>query len=617
MSILQTIDTHPVSQILGWTLIHFIWQAALIALVLGWVLAALRNRSANARYVACCGAMALMMLVPTVTFIMIKQSPTRSIGLAASELFPLRLDASTFWDRLSPLLPWLCLFWLIGTCLFQGRLILQWLNVQQLKRHGTRLAPRAVRRMTRELCRRLNLGQSVRILQSTMARAPMVMGWLSPVILIPGCVLSGLSPKELRTVIAHELAHIRRHDYLVNLVQAVFESLLFYHPAVWWISNRIRVEREYCCDDVALRMCRDALCYARALSTLDALCDAELQTAVASSGGSLMNRIFRIVGVPSKSPYRLGGWLAPVVIVMAMAAAFSAMSFLPAAGLDEAGYSSGSAFTPDEGDGTAKMDKLDEEKAAFKKKVETMVQKMKEEGKSEEEINKFLKEAQAKFESKGGKKDEYMPSDKEIAFKKEVSAKIKKMKEAGKSEKEIQQFIKDSEAKFMAKMKGAKGAPVVANPIAEFKMKKADLVKMMKSEGKSEAEITLAVNKLKSAAIAALAKPPKKVIKSAYATKEQELAFKKKVKSVVAKMEAEGKSKEEISKTVQKMDAEFMAAHAKPMKKVQGIEVEKKKKMEAMIRKMKEAGKSDEEIKAYLKEMQQKDKVIVDAAKKK
>ena len=128
-------------------------------------------------------------------------------------------------------------------------------------------------------------------------------------------------------ILAHELAHIRRHDYLVNMIQSVVESLLFFHPAVWWISNRIRLEREYSCDDVAVGACRDVLSYARALSSLDALRDEDRQTAVAYTGGSLMKRISRLVTVPPQPGYRLGSWLAPLMITILLAGAVSATTF--------------------------------------------------------------------------------------------------------------------------------------------------------------------------------------------------------------------------------------------------------------------------------------------------
>ena len=95
-----------------------------------------------------------------------------------------------------------------------------------------------------------------------MVEVPTVIGWLRPVVLMPASALSGMGPQQLEAILAHELAHIRRHDYLVNLLQTVVETLLFYHPAVWWLSGRIRVERENCCDDLAVSLCGDPYAYA-------------------------------------------------------------------------------------------------------------------------------------------------------------------------------------------------------------------------------------------------------------------------------------------------------------------------------------------------------------------
>ena len=102
-------------------------------------------------------------------------------------------------------------------------------------------------------------------------QVPSVVGWLRPVILLPASALTGLSPAHLDAIIAHELAHVRRHDFAVNLLQTAAEILLFYHPACWWISRRIRAEREHCCDDIAVSLCGDRLLYATALADLEAL----------------------------------------------------------------------------------------------------------------------------------------------------------------------------------------------------------------------------------------------------------------------------------------------------------------------------------------------------------
>jgi hypothetical protein len=126
--------------------------------------------------------------------------------------------------------------------------------------------------------------------------SPSVIGWLRPVILAPVGVLIGLAPEQVEALLAHELAHVRRHDYLVNVLQGFAESLLFYHPAVWWISNQIRAEREHCCDDLAVAASGDVLVYARALAELESMRPAHFKAAALSANdGSLLRRIQRLV----------------------------------------------------------------------------------------------------------------------------------------------------------------------------------------------------------------------------------------------------------------------------------------------------------------------------------
>ena len=123
-------------------------------------------------------------------------------------------------------------------------------------------------------------------------------------VLIPTSALTGLTVTQLEAVIAHELAHVRRHDYLVNGLQSLAETLLFYHPAVWWISARVRQEREHCCDDVAIAVCGDPVTYGRALASLEQLRQGEGLLAVAASDGSLTERIRRLLGAPVQRPRR-------------------------------------------------------------------------------------------------------------------------------------------------------------------------------------------------------------------------------------------------------------------------------------------------------------------------
>jgi hypothetical protein len=139
--------------------------------------------------------------------------------------------------------------------------------------------------------------RAVRVLISSAAESPSVTGWIRPVILLPASTLLGLTPEQLEAVLAHEIAHIRRHDYLVNLLQTLVETLLFYHPAVRWASSRIRRERELCCDDAAVREYGDAIDYARALAKLERIRITPAvapEMALGSNGGLLPYRLRRL-----------------------------------------------------------------------------------------------------------------------------------------------------------------------------------------------------------------------------------------------------------------------------------------------------------------------------------
>ena len=145
--------------------------------------------------------------------------------------------------------------------------------------------------------------------ESLLVEVPTVIGWLRPMILLPASALVGLSPQQLESLLVHELAHIRRHNYLVNLVQTTVETLLFYHPAVWWVSQQVREEREDCCDDLAVAVCGDVLVYARALAELEQLRAVGPHLAVAANGGHLLRRIQRLIGSPAPISRGLTSWI--------------------------------------------------------------------------------------------------------------------------------------------------------------------------------------------------------------------------------------------------------------------------------------------------------------------
>jgi hypothetical protein len=152
----------------------------------------------------------------------------------------------------------------------------------------------------------MHVSRSVRLLATDRVDSPSVVGWLRPVVLAPVGVLCGLAPEQVEALLAHELAHVRRNDYLVNVLQGIAESLLFYQPAVWWISNQIRAEREHCCDDLAVAASGGVLVYARALAELESMRPARFKAALSANDGSLLRRIRRLTN--PVAAHRPAGW---------------------------------------------------------------------------------------------------------------------------------------------------------------------------------------------------------------------------------------------------------------------------------------------------------------------
>jgi GWxTD domain-containing protein len=199
-------------------------------------------------------------------------------------------------EALDRSLPWALAVWFIGVIALLGRLNLGLFIARRMKSDGTQPVSSELQLMFQQLSARLGISRPTRLLNSALVQAPTVVGWLRPVVLIPlGCFL-GLSTIQVEAILAHELAHIRRHDYLVSVVQSVVEALLFYHPAVWWVSRQLRTEREHCCDDLAVRVGGNSLAYARALSSLEEYRSSPSITALSANGGVLSMRIRRTLG---------------------------------------------------------------------------------------------------------------------------------------------------------------------------------------------------------------------------------------------------------------------------------------------------------------------------------
>lgn len=317
-------------RVLGWTLVHFVWQGAGVAALLTVMLAALRRSRPGIRYAVACGFLAIAISVPIATFAFLapRTGPSSRISYSLDRPadWGARAASSSRGDAPTPrqgsagptieaYLPHLVAVWVIGVLVLSVRMLGGLWLLRRLTARFNR--PASVALLTRfgHLSQRLGLRRSVRLRESLAARVPLVIGWLRPVILLPTSAVSGLSIAQLEMILAHELAHVRRHDYLVNLLQHLVETLLFYHPAVWWISAKVREERENCCDDLAVRACGGSRAsYAKALVQLD---DLNLyRLAPAATSGSLLRRVQRLAGRAPMRPPGPGQWLAGVALLV-------------------------------------------------------------------------------------------------------------------------------------------------------------------------------------------------------------------------------------------------------------------------------------------------------------
>ncbi len=315
----------------GWALVHSLWQGALLAAAYACFAALASRAGANVRYAVAVAALLLLLVLPLATACLSSRStrglfagepfasegtwadssrergrapregkqpaarpPEEPAAAVVSHASDLRVWAE---ERLALLLPWLVCAWLAGVLLSGARFAGAWVLVLRLRRSAAPV-PERFEELLARVSGRLHVQRAVRLCQSALVEVPTVVGHLRPIILIPAGALLGLTPQQLEAVLAHELAHVRRYDYAVNLLQTAAETLLFYHPAAWWLSRRVRAEREHACDDAAVEATGDVLLYARSLAALEHLRAARMPPAalaLAANGGSLMQRIQRLI----------------------------------------------------------------------------------------------------------------------------------------------------------------------------------------------------------------------------------------------------------------------------------------------------------------------------------
>ena len=317
---------------LGWMVIHSLWQATLIALISGVLMLFLRKKAAKTRYIVANVALACVLAASAVTFCMYfdfsndegKLTFTPAVGsgiidgqnqestlaqmLSTQPTAPSNPQPTTlisvegFKDYFNRNLPLILVFWVLGVALFMLRLLGGLSYIYYLKNRMNFPADEYWVDLIQDLSERAGLKKGVELVESAMVRTPMVVGFLKPMILFPMGVINRLSPEEVEAILAHELAHVLRNDYVFNILQSVVEALFYFHPAVWWMSAQISNERESACDDIAINLIKNKMNYARALVAIQEMAYFPMTPALAFAGqrkSQFMMRMQRILNQPN------------------------------------------------------------------------------------------------------------------------------------------------------------------------------------------------------------------------------------------------------------------------------------------------------------------------------
>jgi TonB family protein len=324
------IDVNPaLIEQLGLSLLHFLWQGALIGALYWLTLIIVRPASAQTRYTLAVGTLLALGLAPIVTFVQLGAVVTGVPAIPGVErvaMAPIVVSASN--QAAAPdLLAWTVAAWLAGVLMLSLRLILGWRYIVQLRRSARRQALSHLSPMLDRLRLGMAIGKPVVLAASDRVRSPVVVGWLKPLILFPTALVNRLDADQIEMILAHELAHIRRHDHLVNLVQTVIETLLFYHPVVALVSRRIRIERENACDDLAVHSTGKRLAYVEMLAALERLRQPGPRLALGVQDGQILGRIRRLV--ERSRPRRQMGITLPALLGLMLTAGGIGIQMMP------------------------------------------------------------------------------------------------------------------------------------------------------------------------------------------------------------------------------------------------------------------------------------------------
>ncbi|WP_263355873.1 GWxTD domain-containing protein [Acidicapsa ligni] len=301
-------------EVLGWTLIHSLWQVTAIALLYGFLNLFIARTHSGARYglalIALLSILAVAMgtlwyeyarysrehLFPGVA----AMGNTLPFSVAGGNL--LHVNAGPGYFNLAAWLPWLDGVWVAGVLCLSLRTAGGWWWLERMRRNARLEVPSGLRVAFDDMRRRMGITRVVDLRISVQVAGTLTLGIVRSVVVVPASALLSMSEEQMEAVLAHELAHIRRADYLWNLIQTMIETLFFFHPAVRWIGGRMRQERELCCDDIAVAYCGNATVYAQALLRLEEQRSHVSALAMGVNGNqsrpALLHRIARVLGEP-------------------------------------------------------------------------------------------------------------------------------------------------------------------------------------------------------------------------------------------------------------------------------------------------------------------------------
>jgi len=317
----------------GWIVAHALWQCTLIGGVAALALGLVRNARPDIRDRIAMAALAAMTVGPIVTALLqpdlLPAVTRRSVTMAVDAAIPM----PTYLEWRSAAMPVIGALWMAGVIVGLIRFGVAWQRARQLRTGlggSTDATDMRLRAEVDTLSAAASLRTRVEVRRSALAQVPMVLGARAPLILLPHQTLTTLSPEELRSILAHELAHVRRRDYAANVMQLAADCVTFFHPAARWMSRRIRIEREYSCDDAAIAAVGDRATYAHALAALD---DARTPcaVAVAAVSGTLVDRIARIAGRPRPTLDAVRGAMVMAAALVGAAALLASVLAIPQA----------------------------------------------------------------------------------------------------------------------------------------------------------------------------------------------------------------------------------------------------------------------------------------------